>query len=87
MLHYSKSEIKPFLSLDILAELHKTKAKIALFNKKYKKSFHAFNDDIKSGKENFEQYDDYIEWKAYEKKLESLTNDYQDLQNEHFKVA
>ena len=48
-----------------------TKEKLELFEKKYKCTFKEFEKKVKSGEgqENFEKWDDYIEWKAYEESL------------------
>mgnify|MGYP001576023230 CR=1 FL=1 len=32
---------------------------------KYRKSFEEFENDVLEGEENFEKWDDYMEWKAY----------------------
>jgi len=87
MLLYTKSQLKPFLFLDILSEIHKTKERISFFKNRYKQNFIEFSNHIKNNTENFEKYDDYIEWKAYEKNLKFLMQNYQDLKDENFKVA
>jgi hypothetical protein len=52
--------------------LHIVKEKIALFEKKYGKTFSEFEKEVLSSKEDFEKWDDYLEWKAYVKTLEDL---------------
>ncbi|MBS1514932.1 MAG: hypothetical protein JSS63_07860 [Bacteroidetes bacterium] len=50
--------------------------KLEYFSKKYNSTFEEFEKKIKtSKKENFEEWDDYIEWNAFQ-------NSYQDLRSE-----
>ncbi len=60
-----------FEELEFLYELHIIKEKIRLFKEKYKKDFKEFEQEVLE-KEEFEKWDDYLEWKAYEKTLEYL---------------
>lgn len=58
--------IKAFYQANILYELHNASEKIRLFEIKYGCKFDIFEKNIKSKKEeNFTEWDDYIEWKAY----------------------
>ncbi len=54
-----------------LYELHIVKEKLTLFEKKYGKTFSDFEKEVLS-KEDFEKWDDYLEWKAYLKSLKEL---------------
>jgi hypothetical protein len=55
----------------IIFELHQTKSKFEIFEKKYNSSFNDFEKKIKnSKKENFKQWDDYIEWKGLNKYIQ-----------------
>jgi hypothetical protein len=54
-----------------LYELHIIKEKLKLFEKKYSKTFEEFEKEVLE-KEDFEKWDDYLEWKAYLKTLKSL---------------
>ena len=56
-----------------LCEKHILKQKISLFAKKYGKNFSDFEKDVLS-KEDFEKWDDYMEWRAYLKVLKNLTH-------------
>jgi hypothetical protein len=52
--------------LEIISELAPIKEKIKLFEKKYKCNFKEFEKRMfKLNEENYEMWDDYIEWKAY----------------------
>ena len=79
MLTITKEDIKNIFYANLFYEIHKTEEIISLFKKKYGKNFEEFEKDAKSGKENFEIWDDYIEWKAYKKTLEKLKKDEKDL--------
>jgi hypothetical protein len=70
----SKDEIKEYEKLKVIAETTLTKEKLKLFEKKYQSTFKEFEKKVKGGEgqENFEEWDDYIEWKAYEESLRNL---------------
>ncbi|NPA39166.1 MAG: hypothetical protein GXO57_01785 [Thermodesulfobacteria bacterium] len=60
--------LKDFEKLIKLYDLHIVKEKISLFEKKYGKTFFEFEKEVLA-KEDFEKWDDYLEWKAYIKSL------------------
>jgi len=60
-----------FEKLIRLYDLHIIREKLLLFEKKYGKTFSEFEKEVLS-KENFEKWDDYLEWKAYLKSLKEL---------------
>ncbi len=68
-LDFSINQIKKIIRL---YELHIIKEKLSLFEKKYGKSFKEFEKEVKE-KEDFEKWDDYLEWKAYFKAYEDLS--------------
>lgn len=70
----SKEELRSFKELQIIANLRSVKDKISFFKNKYRSDYESFELEVKSGKEDFEKWDDYIEWKAYESELQSLTD-------------
>ncbi|XOV91136.1 MAG: hypothetical protein ACFHWX_13095 [Bacteroidota bacterium] len=63
MITYNKEDLRNLLLMEELSKLHSTESKISSFEKRYGKSFSEFKDQIES-KEVFEEYDDFIEWKA-----------------------
>ena len=70
----SFSELKNFELLKIMSELSITKDKLSLFRNKYGMEFLKFENNIKAAvEEDIEKWDDYIEWKAYEAKFNSLS--------------
>ncbi len=77
----SKDEIIEYEKLKVISETTLIKEKINLFENKYRCSLDDFKKKIDSSDEDFEEWDDYIEWKAnsdilrdLEKKLINLDN-------------
>lgn len=78
----SMEEIKEFEKLKILSHITIVKEKIKLFENKYKCKFEIFEDKVKKEKkEEFEKWDDYIEWKAYVDTLKDLERKLRDVDN------
>ena len=68
----SKERIKTFEKLMTISQIAPIKEKIRFFEGKYGCAFKAFEREIKEEEENFEKWDDYIEWKAYVESLRDL---------------
>lgn len=59
-----------------------------LFQKKYKFLFEDFEEYIKtSDKENFEEWDDYMEWKACKKTIENFEQKIKLIEHGDFQLA
>lgn len=83
-----KTEIKNSLLLESLAQLTNVKAKLNYYKAKYALEFKLFEKKIKkSSKENFEYWDDYMEWKAYMNVFNELNNKIKDIERGNFRVA
>ncbi len=67
-----KKEIIEYKKLQIIGELLPIKEHIKIYENKYQCSFRDFEKKIRNEQENYENWDTYIEWKAYQKKLEHL---------------
>jgi len=66
MLTINKQDICNLLVLDYLSSLHTVREKLCLLETKYHSSWEVFVDHLHaSHEENMQQWDDYIEWKAY----------------------
>ena len=87
MITISKSNISDWLLLDLYSEMHIAEDKVRFFERKYRSSFSEFETKINAEKENIEHYDDYIEWKAYTKVLQSLKKKMIDIKNGHVKIS
>jgi hypothetical protein len=70
----SKEEIIEYEKLKVISEITLTKEKIILFEKKYGCSIDAFRRRMEETDESFEEWDDYIEWKANFELLKDLEN-------------
>ena len=84
----SSDTIKDLYLAKILYDLHVTNEKLSFFAAKYYCSFDVFESQMKNcSEENFEVWDDYLEWKAYNNILAELNTQKQDLENGNIKVA
>jgi len=68
----SGDEIKEYEELKIISQLTPIREKIKFFGNKYGCSFEEFERKLKEKEEKFEEWDDYIEWKAYIESLRDL---------------
>ncbi|NJE77106.1 hypothetical protein E3E37_09265 [Thermococcus sp. ES12] len=68
----SKRDVLAHEKLRVISELAPIREKIRMFEEKYGMTIEEFEKKLKSSEESFEAWDDYIEWKAYVKKLEEL---------------
>ncbi len=77
----SKEKVKDMYYANLMYEYHRITEKIRLFEKKYGMSFDSFERDLKgSEKEDIEKWDDYMEWKGYEKVLQRLIKEKKELE-------
>ncbi len=68
-----EEEIEDFLRMKFYTELTLIKEKLSLFEKKYRSDFPHFETAVKNAaEEDFEQWDDYMEWKAFYNKYNEL---------------
>ena len=77
-----KGEIINFLRLDLISEIQSLKKSLELFERKYNKSFKELKKEVLEGEENFEKWDDYIEWKAYDCTHKDRMKDLKNLKDE-----
>jgi hypothetical protein len=82
-----KQSVADILAMESLAELHKARETIQLFEQKHGKIFARFEEDIGKGDEQFDEYDDYIDWKAAVKWQDELERRISELKHGYFKVA
>ena len=86
MLTIKKSDIADGLLLELMADMHVVKDKIAYFEKKYHVSYEVFEQIVKTQQEDYRQWDDYIEWKAYRHLFEDNNRKISDIRNADFEV-
>jgi len=77
----STDEIKEYEKLKIISQIAPIKEKIKIFEKKYQCNFREFKNKIKENKEKYEEWDDYIEWKAYIAALKDLQRKEREIEN------
>jgi len=66
-------EIEGYLKMKLYTEITLIKEKLVLFEKKYGCPFAQFEKAINDApQEDFEKWDDYMEWKAFHKKYYHL---------------
>ena len=68
----SKEEVKGFEKLKAISQIAPIKERIRFFDGKYGCTLGEFKNKIKQEKEDFEKWDDYIEWNAYIESLRDL---------------
>ena len=73
---------------NLMYELHKVEEKLFLYKNKYKLSFIQFEKQVLESKnENYEWWDDYMEWKAYNKSYNELNSDKDNIKNGNYKLS
>jgi len=84
----NKEKAKEMYYASMMCEYHKATEKIRLFAKKYAMAFEQFEKDVKgSEQEDFEKWDDYMEWKGYENVLKNLSKEKRELKVGDYKVS
>jgi len=69
----TRKDIENYVKMKFYTELTLIKEKLALFEKKYNCDFPQFEKSINEAeKEDFERWDDYMEWKAFYNKYKRL---------------
>jgi len=82
-----KREVADLLKLDLMARLREAKEKEALYRRTHQQSFEAFEETVQQGEEEFGQWDDYLEWKAYRRVRQDLEQKIEALRHGDFEVA
>jgi hypothetical protein len=77
----SKDEIIEYKKLKVISEITLSKEKIYLFENKYGCSVEEFKRKMETSEEKFEEWDDYIEWKAHSEFLKDLEKQLLELDN------
>jgi len=68
----SKRDVLTYERLKIISELAPIRERVRAFEKKYGMTLKEFEKKLADSEESFEAWDDYIEWKAYVRKLKEL---------------
>ena len=81
MVIVDKKHVSRLLLVEAYSKKHTAEEKVAFFQRKYNKSFDEFEKKMHTNEENYIRYDDYMEWKAYIRCLESINLRIKDLKN------
>jgi hypothetical protein len=76
-----KEAVINVLRLELISEIQALKKSLELYEIKYGKSLKEFEKEVLEGKEDFEKWDDYMEWKAYENTCKDRLSHLKDLKN------
>ena len=75
------------LLMEALSELHQVREKLGFFQEKYRQNFENFSRKIETEKENFERFDDFMEWKAYTQLFKDIQQKIEDLKHGNFQIT
>ena len=75
----SKEEVRGFEKLKAISQIAPIKERIRFFECKYGCRLGEFKNKIKEEEEDFEKWDDYIEWNAYSETLRDLESKMRDI--------
>jgi len=88
MISVKKQDVGMWLLIEFLSTLHTVREKLRLLEQKYHQSWDAFDAQITmSVKEDFAQWDGYIEWKAYMKTADELSAKINEVRHGNFEIA
>jgi hypothetical protein len=88
MITVDKAYISRMMLLEVYAEKHLSEEKIIFFSRKYQKTFLEFELELHGeDKEDFDRFDDYLEWKAYQHHLDEIKATIKELKSENIRVA
>jgi len=68
----SVDDVKTFEKLKLISQIAPLKERIRSFERKYEGGLEAFENKMKKLPEDFDRWDDFIEWKAYNDSLKDL---------------
>ena len=88
MLVIDKQRVAEWMLLSHHAEQRQLHDRIVIYENKYSQSFKEFEKIIeKRENESFDEWDDYIEWKAYNDFYLQITKKIDDIKSGNFQVA
>jgi hypothetical protein len=88
MITIQKQNVGYWLMAEYLATSHAVNEKIRLYEHKYTQTWGEFSQSIQDASdEDFNRWDDYIEWKAYEKMAKELAFKIDEVKHGNFEVA
>ena len=86
MITVNRKQVSDILRMEYLARLSAVQDKIRHFEQKYNCSFHEFEAKVQGEAEDFEWWDDYMEWKAYRNVEADIQHNIFELQHGNFEI-
>ena len=77
----SKKELRTYGKLKVISEIAPIQERIKMFERMYNCSLEDFEKRLKKREEDFEAWDEYIEWKAYVRTCEELKRKLKEIEN------
>ncbi len=82
MVQVTKQTVQQWVMIDYLAKKHRYQANVSAFERKYNMSLDEFEKHFEtSEKEVFEEWDDYIDWKADYEFLQTVNKKIEDIKS------
>lgn len=82
MVQVTKQTVQQWVLIDYLAKKHRYQSNITTFERKYNMSLEAFEKHFETAeKEVFEEWDDYIDWKADDEFLQRVNQKIEDIKS------
>ncbi|MBF0103223.1 MAG: hypothetical protein HQK77_20170 [Desulfobacterales bacterium] len=88
MITVKKQDVGNWLLIDYLSTLYTIREKLRFFEGKYHHAWEKFEtESLTSLKEDFDLWDDFIEWKAYVKMSKELSFKIDEVRHGNFEIA
>jgi len=82
------NKVRDLYYMNLIYEINKAKDKLDLYKKKYTSDFLSFEKKVKNAsKEDFEKWDDYMEWKSFYKAYKKLLAEKRDFDEGNIRVT
>ncbi len=75
------NDMMQYKKLKLIGDLAPIREHLKLFENKHGMQFEEFEQQLKTVAEDFEKWDDYIEWKAYSEKMVELKKELHFIEN------
>lgn len=86
MITIDKTALGELLIMEELANLHATKSRLSYFERKYETSFEDFRKKVNK-EEVYNEYDDFIEWKAFLDRKAALEQKISSIKSGQFRIS
>jgi len=87
MIKVDKDHVSMLMLAEVYSEKNKAEEKIRLFKHRYQTDLLDFEKQLFINDEDFNKYDDYMEWKAYENYLKDIDEKIAEIKSGNIQVA